>query len=723
MNATAADTAKRWFASLRQELVGWVRSDAPGLLFSLKICLAALLAMVLSMLLEFDQPRTAMITVFVVMQPETGMVLAKSLYRVAATVVGTLAALVLVGLFAQQRELFLLGLAFWIGACTAGAAFHRNFRSYGFVLAGYTAAIIGLPSALQPGAFFSIAVGRVSEVCLGIVCAGVVSDLLFPRPLANAIYGNVASLYATFISLVRASLSGAANAAEVEKMHLAMVGKAITLESLRSAAVLEDAELRARNYRLRKLNSEFMAAATTFHSFQQSMKRLTRDDNPVGVALADIYRSLGGLVGAEAPESVAARTARRVAALRVLLSRRAREAERELVAAGNPDSLQDFRTAVHLLTRLLRELHGYTRSYAALTGEDRAAAEQEAVRFDLRTDPVVALVSGGRAFLAILITAAFWIASGWTEGVSAVINAGIVSALFAAAPDPPAAAHRMITGFTGGLVVATIFKFLVVPSLDGVVLLCLAMLPLLLAGALVVTRPRLVGIGTGFLIFFTYITAPTNPMSFNAIEAVNDGAATLIGIAVAGVVFATLVPAHGDWGKRRLMRQLRRQVQVACFQPVAGLRNRFESGTRDLLHRQLAGPPRSDAQARLLLAWFFSVLEIGHAVIQLRQSLDDNEAPAEVEASVQGAVAALAGLYRRPASPLWHLALERVACCLDLVTAAGRFLHHDDHTRTSLARIRTALYLIRSALLDEEGVFAAATAAPAAIAGGTLHDA
>ncbi|HJV65993.1 MAG TPA: FUSC family protein [Geomonas sp.] len=720
MSTTAADTAKGWLNASGQELAGWLKGDAPRLLFSLKICLAALLAMVLSMLLELDQPRTAMITVFVVMQPETGMVLAKSLYRIAATVVGTLAALVLVGAFAQQRELFLLGLALWIGICTAGAAFHRNFRSYGFVLAGYTAAMIGLPSAVQPDTFFTTAVTRLSEICLGIVCAGVVSDLIFPRPLAAAIYGNVESRYAAFISLVRASLSGSATAAQLEKMQLSLVSKVLALESLRSAAVLEDPELRARDRSLRKLNSEFMAAATTFYSFHQLMKRLTRDQTPAGELLQDIYRSLGGLVGAEAPGSAAAasRTARRIAALRVLLARRAREAELAFPAGEGggaaPGSLQDFRTALHLLNRFLREMHGYTRSYAALGGEQRVLDPQEDVRFDLRTDPVVALVSGLRAFLALLVASYFWIASGWAGGASMVMNAGIVSALFAAAPDPPAAVRRMVTGFSAGLVAAVLFKFLVVPSLDTVLLLCVAMFPVLMLGAHLVSRPKQAAIGHGFLIFFSYITSPTNPMTFNATDAVNEGIATLIGIAVAGVVFATLAPVNGAWGRKRVLRQLRRQVEAACFEPVAGLRERFESGTRDLLHKQVVTAQPDDHQQRLLVGWFLSVLEIGHAVIQLRQVLHDVAAPAELEAAVKGAVSALAGLYRRPGREHREAALQQVALALRLATQTALLPAADDHSSVLYARLRTSLHLIQSALLDEEGVLMATTAVSAA---------
>ncbi|MFU1923561.1 FUSC family protein, partial [Klebsiella pneumoniae] len=84
----------------------------------------------LAMRLELPQPSTATITVFIVMQPQSGQVFAKSFYRILGTLVGLSVMVTLIALFAQERVLFLLSSAIWIGLCTAGAARYRDFRSY-----------------------------------------------------------------------------------------------------------------------------------------------------------------------------------------------------------------------------------------------------------------------------------------------------------------------------------------------------------------------------------------------------------------------------------------------------------------------------------------------------------------------------------------------------------------------------------------------------------------
>ena len=158
----------------------WATTDGLIWLHLFKTVLAALLALGIAMLLELQQPRTAMTTVFVLMQPFSGMVLAKSFYRIVGTFVGMLAALLLGALFAQQPELYMLGITAWMGACVAAAVRYRHFRWYGFVLAGYTAALIGIPTVMEPNGLFLAALTRAAEVAIGIICSAAVSALIVP---------------------------------------------------------------------------------------------------------------------------------------------------------------------------------------------------------------------------------------------------------------------------------------------------------------------------------------------------------------------------------------------------------------------------------------------------------------------------------------------------------------------------------------------------------------
>ena len=102
-----------------------------------------------------------------VAQPDSGLVLAKSFYRIIGTAAGVLITIALVFALAQYGELFLALLAVWIGLCNFAARAARNFASYGFQLAGYTLAIVGIPAALIPDAAYPLVVARARASRLG----------------------------------------------------------------------------------------------------------------------------------------------------------------------------------------------------------------------------------------------------------------------------------------------------------------------------------------------------------------------------------------------------------------------------------------------------------------------------------------------------------------------------------------------------------------------------
>src|SRR6516162_1840924 len=105
------------------------------MIFAAKTTASGLIALLVAFTFNLDQPQWALLTVFIVAQPQSGLVLAKSFYRIIGTLTGASVALLLVALFAQERVLFLGTLSLWIGMCTFGSQYMRNFTAYAFVLA------------------------------------------------------------------------------------------------------------------------------------------------------------------------------------------------------------------------------------------------------------------------------------------------------------------------------------------------------------------------------------------------------------------------------------------------------------------------------------------------------------------------------------------------------------------------------------------------------------
>jgi uncharacterized membrane protein YccC len=154
------------------------------MIFAAKTTASALIALLVAFTFNLDQPQWALLTVFIVSQPQSGLVLAKSFYRLIGTLIGAAVALLLVSLFAQERVLFLGALALWVGLCTFGSQYARNFAAYSFVLSGYTVAIVGIPGALDAGNAFYTATARVTEISLGIIISATIIHIVLPDSLA-----------------------------------------------------------------------------------------------------------------------------------------------------------------------------------------------------------------------------------------------------------------------------------------------------------------------------------------------------------------------------------------------------------------------------------------------------------------------------------------------------------------------------------------------------------
>src|SRR5437762_2128474 len=91
------------------------------------------------------------------------------------------------------------------------------------------------------------------------------------------------------------------------------------------------------------------------------------------------------------------------------------------------------------------------------------------------SDPLAAALGALGAFLSFLAPNASGIWTDWPSGAGAVIQAGVICALFAGADDPAALALRFLAGTVIGMAFAIFYILAVLPAVDGVPLLILAL--------------------------------------------------------------------------------------------------------------------------------------------------------------------------------------------------------------------------------------------------------
>ena len=87
---TAAVASVPWRDWLLKKPEWLDHQTAVGLIFAVKTFAASLLALYIAFWAGLDDPRWAFLTVYIVSQPDSGLVLAKGFYRILGTIAGVL---------------------------------------------------------------------------------------------------------------------------------------------------------------------------------------------------------------------------------------------------------------------------------------------------------------------------------------------------------------------------------------------------------------------------------------------------------------------------------------------------------------------------------------------------------------------------------------------------------------------------------------------------------
>jgi len=231
-------------------LANATRALGPPLLFGLRLWGAVCLALYVAFWLQLDNPFWAGITPALVSQPQLGASLRRGWFMMIGTIVGSVAIVALTACFPQDRAGFLVGLASWGAVCALATTVFRNALGFGAALAGITAAIIAGDNLGATGGpndqVFMLAVARCSEVCIGIVSAGVI--------LAGTDLGGAQRRLATVFAVLAAEITkrfadtlalAGPDFPDTQPVRVELVRRVFALDPVLEEAFGESSQLRA----------------------------------------------------------------------------------------------------------------------------------------------------------------------------------------------------------------------------------------------------------------------------------------------------------------------------------------------------------------------------------------------------------------------------------------------------------------------------------------------
>ncbi len=165
--------------------------------------------------------------------------------------------------------------------------------------------------------------------------------------------------------------------------------------------------------------------------------------------------------------------------------------------------------------------------------------------------------------------------------------------------------------------------------------------------------------------------------------------------------------SSSKWSRRRIAKSLRRLIVMACRNQVVMKRSQLENSACDLVQRAGSTQRIAEDQDRLVIDWLLSTLEIGHAIIALRELIPDINNPYLFKLLL-ASLEAIANLHETPSEVLRMKAVMAIDHAInnlssdmttDIVMSEAAY----EHSRKALSM----LHFIHSALLDEESVLVA----------------
>ena len=532
------------------------RVPAGSWAFGIRIWLAIVVALAASFWLELEAPASAAVTVAILAEPTRGRALEKALFRLIATVIGVMAAIIIVALFSQTRDLLLAAFAGWIGLCVYASGLLDGNRAYAAVLSGYSVGLIAIQQIDTPDQVFQSGMERGAAIAVGVAAIALVNDLLAAPDNYAELASRLAALHLRISDYAKSLLRGAA------------------ADLTTAASLLGD---------IAALRPEISSLA--MESASGSIRSAAARSTAVAlVAQVHAVRVLSAVVASTAPN------------LRTTIA-----AALDRQDAVTPDLPIAPSTPAHwALREVLRRDDGVRDGLAALRS---GTPPRLGWRTPLYRSQPTAAVAGIRAALCVALASVFFVLAGWPSASSALLLVTIILGLGATTPNPHVFTINALIAAPIAAVLAGILEFLILDGITEFLLLALALAPFMI-GAVVAMRwpqPIVAALGRLNLIFILDILSPSNPQPYDPNSFLFSVLFLVAGI---GVLLAgqLLIPPPTDETRLGwLLASARRELDH-----VLSRRDRRwapeEAMFRDAMRiAQLAGAARGSPQQRAVL--------------------------------------------------------------------------------------------------------------------------
>ncbi|HDX9128621.1 TPA: FUSC family protein [Klebsiella michiganensis] len=581
-------------------------SDAHALLYSIRSFAAAMLAYYLALAIGLERPSWAIITVYIVSQTSVGASLSRSLYRLAGTVAGAGATVLIVPTFVNTPILCSVMLTGWITFCLYLSLLERTPRAYAFVLAGYTASLIGFPAVADPGTVFNIALIRVQEIAIGIVCAALIHRYILPSRISGLFNSKLAQTLHAARQRIADTLAGKADT-QSEPLHLALALQflqgishhipydfALSVPARQARKALHD-----RLARLVIVNGEVCDRLQAIAQMPAAMQTLLNDVQ-AWLTCDDTGQRKNA---AEALRQRSAQLAQRLAAQALTFE--------DALRVNFLRYIAELITLLQQCERLSEAIH-HARPASAQT-EDRAATG-----YVFHRDPLSAARTALGALVIILSGCLLWIYSAWPDGGTAVSILGVCCTLFGSFDTPAPHIVKYIIGSVWGVIISLIYSFALLPPIGDFPVLMAVLAPVYLLAGSLQARPPTTFMAMGITLTLPVLCELGARYSGDFADAANTAIALFFATGFAVIGMSLLQTVQADAAIKRLLKLCQRDIRRSVSGVFKGDETHWTNLMIDRAALLLPRLPRSGQSSARALDRLVHFLRVGLCVMRLR---------------------------------------------------------------------------------------------------------
>ncbi|WP_313376689.1 FUSC family protein [Pantoea sp. CTOTU50773] len=523
----------------------WFSQSA--VLFSAKTCLAAFLAFYIALELNLDKPAWSLTTVYVASQLYSGSTVSKSVFRFFGTLLGGLFTLLIYPTTVESPMLFSLCISLWVAVCLYLSLHDRTPKSYVFMLAGYSAAIMGFPDVTSPSAITYTVISRIEEITVAIICSSLVHRFIMPVSMRSLLeqsvslwYQNARKLCSELVTVMPADKS-----VEREDILVQMANYPLNVETLITHCVYEGDAAR-RLVRLVSVQYQHLSyLIPTLTAIESRLNLLAQQEIRFPDYVAEAFQQF--LLWLNGDDQVQIHDVLTVtqAQLKQAWQEGRLNSEESILLIGLLERLLNF-------VRIANAYHSVSERVSEWTPTVKPG---KTVRAHKHVDKGLLLLSCFTAFLATFATCLFWIGSGWKDGSTAPMMAAVLCSFFAGLDSPIAPMKLFLKGVLISMAISLLYVTVLIPQAVTFEAMIICLAPGLFALGLVITNPATNLIGLIVATQIPGLIGMSHHFKPDLLLIVNAMISTLVGIVIALVLTLLIRNKRPSWTAKRAVRK------------------------------------------------------------------------------------------------------------------------------------------------------------------------